>query len=194
MPLPADESVPTPGDDVERSDAPSHPTTMPHDSTDSRVASQEGKVYFSEQTAKEGLFQVTATEIRTPWRVWQLADVASVECETKDTLFSRVVLKGITPATILITAVPVVLLFAKAFNLGGMKMDRGFPSLFLTIIAVMVVVYSFGVRWMVNRKRFFEHISIVVKNGTNQSFRSFNQVGRWRRIADAANQVIRERG
>ena len=98
-----------------------------------------------------------------------------------------------TPITILITAVPVVLLFAKAFNLGGMKMDRGISSLFLVMIAVMVVVNSYGVRWMANRKRFFEHISMVATNGTTQSFRSFDQVGRWSRIADAANQVIRER-
>ena len=173
--------------------SPSDPTTMPYDSTDSRVASQEGKIYFSEQTAKEGLFQVTATEIRTPWRGWQLADVASVQCETKDTLISRVILKGITPITILITAVPVLLLFAKAFNLGGMKMDRGIPSLFLVMIAVMFVGYSYAVRWMANRKRFFEHISIVATNGTTQSFSSFHHLGLWSRIADAANQAIRER-
>ena len=82
-----------------------------------------------------------------------------------------------TPITILITAVPVVLLFAKAFNLGGMKMDRGISSLFLVMIAVMVVVNSYGVRWMANRKRFFEHISMVAKKWHNPGFQILRPSG-----------------
>ena len=174
---------------------PTNPTSMPHDSTDSKATNQEEGICFSEQTEKGGLFRVTATEIRTPWRAWRMADVASVKCERKNNWPLKMVLKVFNIITILFVLVGLVILVTDIFGLMEMKGHNG-PS--LTIIAAGQIGLSMLLNYMAPRMAsgylVLSEVSLSMTDGTTESFSYVDKEGLWSRIADAANQVIRERG
>ena len=123
-----------------------------------------------------------------------MADVASVKCERKDYWQLKVFLKVFNIFTILFVLVGFVVLVTDTFGLMETKGHNG-PS--VSLIAAGQIGLGMLLNYMAPRMasgfRVLSEMSLSMTDGTTESFSFADKEGLWSRIADAANQVIRER-